>query len=68
MASYPIINNRMVAKAQKEPILADLSGGLLKIKELDSVLNDLRASMNQEASVRKAVYSDSQKVAICLLA
>lgn len=51
----------MVALAQKEPILADLSGGLLKIKDLGSVLNKLRISMNEEASVRKAVYADHQK-------
>lgn len=51
----------MVSEAQKEPILADLSGGLLKIKDLGSVLNNLRASMNEEAAVRKAVYADQQK-------
>lgn len=53
-----LLHPEMVEQAQNEPVFADLNGCLHLVPELNVVVADLRASLVEEASVKKAVVVD----------
>lgn len=53
-----LLHPEMVEVAQNEPVLADLNGCLHLVPELNIVVSDLRASLIEEAAIKKAVVVD----------
>ena len=54
-----LLHPDMVEVAQDEPVLADLNGCLHLVPDLNVVVSDLRASLIEEAAIKKAVVVDS---------
>jgi len=53
-----LLHPDMVALAQKAPLFADLNGGLHAVQDLNDALVALRASLYNEASLKRAVTLD----------
>jgi phosphopantetheine--protein transferase-like protein len=53
-----LLHPEMVEEAQNEPVLADLNGCLHLVPNLNVVVSEIRASLIEEAAVKKAVVVD----------
>lgn len=54
-----LLHPEMVEAAQNEPVLADLNGCLHLVPDLNVVVSDLRASLIEEAAIKKSIVVDS---------